>query len=155
MNSDNLFANDIMNSATFKIVRQFLGLTAPEVARACHVTLRTARRWESSHTPPRDAVQWLHSKWDEMSDYIDATMQELESVADSEDYRPIAMTAYRTDADATDLPPGVSKEQHAARLGLVLFLANHRENVDIKVTFAGDPAPTDGQQELITLEQIA
>jgi len=155
MNSDNLFANNTMSSATFKIIRQFLGLTASEVATACNVALRTARRWESSHTPPPVAVRWLRSKWDQMSDYIDATLQDLETVAESKDPRLVAMTAYRTDEDATDLPPGVSKEQHTARLGLILFLTAHRQDLDITVTFAGDPAPANGQQELIHLEKIA
>src|SRR5699024_6148973 len=107
-----------MNCATFKITRQFLGLTAAEVAQACRVTLRTARRWESTHTPPDDAVRWLQSKLHDLDSEVSSILQALDASEDDAGQKHIALTAYRTDNSAVEaLPTGMSKEQYAAILG--------------------------------------
>jgi transcriptional regulator with XRE-family HTH domain len=126
-----------MNSATFKIIRQFLGITADEVAKACGVTLRSARRWESSHTPPDDAVQWLQSKWYAMDAKVSSIIEAIDATEDAAGQKHIHLTAYRTDDSAEGaLPSGVSKEQHAAILGVVQFLTMHDDQVHITIDFA-------------------
>ncbi len=126
-----------MNSATFKIIRQFLGITADEVAKACGVTLRSARRWESTHTPPDDAVQWLHAKWAAMDANVASIIEDIAAHEEVAGEKRIHLTAYRTDDSANGaLPPGVSKEQHAAILGAVQFLTMHDDQVHITIDFA-------------------
>lgn len=126
-----------MNSATFKIIRQFLGITADEVAKACGVTLRSARRWESTHTPPDDAVQWLQSKWHEMDSKVASIIQDINATEADAGEKHIHLTAYRTDDSAEGaLPSGTTKEQHAAILGAVQFLTMHDDKVHITIDFA-------------------
>lgn len=127
-----------MNSAEFKMIRRLLGLTTDEVAIACNVNLRTSRRWESTHWPPADAVEWLQSKLDHARSTVDTTLAQLRAEAETEDsdYSP-TLPLYKTDEAAQrDLGPDMTKEQHAAIMGMVAFLG---DDLNITAAFVEDP----------------
>ena len=113
-----------MNSAEFKMIRRLLGITTDEVAKACNVNLRTSRRWESTHWPPADAVEWLQSKLDHARSTVDTTLAQLQAEAETadSDYSP-TLPLYKTDEAAQRaLGADMTKEQHAAIMGMVAFL---------------------------------
>jgi transcriptional regulator with XRE-family HTH domain len=126
-----------MNSAEFKMIRRLLGITTDEVARACNVNLRTSRRWESTHWPPADAVEWLQSKLDHARSTVDTTLAQLQAEAETadSDYSPI-LSLYKTDEAAQRvLGPEMTKEQHAAIMGMVAFLG---DDLNISAEFVED-----------------
>lgn len=126
-----------MNSAEFKMIRRLLGITADEVAAACNVALRTARRWESTHQPPPDAVEWMQEKLAQAQTMVDQTLAELAAEADTAhgDHSP-TLLLYRTDEAAQhELGPETSKEQHAAIMGLVAFSGG---DLNIRAEFVED-----------------
>lgn len=126
-----------MNSAEFKMIRRLLGITTDEVAIACNVNLRTSRRWESTHWPPADAVEWLQSKLDHARSTVDTTLAQLRAEAETadSDYSPI-LPLYKTDEAAQRvLGPEMTKEQHAAIMGMVAFLG---DDLNISAEFVED-----------------
>lgn len=126
-----------MNSAEFKMIRRLLGITTDEVARACNVNLRTSRRWESTHWPPADAVEWLQSKLDHARSTVDTTLAQLQAEAETadSDYSP-TLPLYKTDEAAQRaLGPEMTKEQHAAIMGMIAFLG---DDLNIRAEFVDD-----------------
>jgi transcriptional regulator with XRE-family HTH domain len=43
----------------FRLIRDLAGLTQQDVAEWARVTDRSARRWESTHTPPAEVEAWV------------------------------------------------------------------------------------------------
>lgn len=126
-----------MNSAEFKMIRRLLGITTDEVAIACNVNLRTSRRWESTHWPPADAVEWLQSKLDHARSTVDTTLAQLQAEAETadSDYSPV-LPLYKTDEAAQRaLGTEMTKEQHAAIMGMVAFLG---DDLDIRAEFVDE-----------------
>lgn len=126
-----------MNSAEFKMIRRLLGVTADEVAEACNVALRTARRWESTHQPPADAVEWMQAQLAHAQATVDQTLAQFAAEAESPDgdHSP-TLLLYRTDEAAQrELGPEMSKEQHAAIMGLVKFFG---ADLNIRAEFVED-----------------
>jgi len=130
-----------MNSAEFKMIRRLLGITTDEVAQACNVNLRTSRRWESTHRPPADAVEWLQTRLHRARTTVDTMLAQFEAEGDTadSDYSP-TLPLYKTDETAQrDLGPEMTKEQHAAIMGLVAFFG---DGLNISAEFVEDDPET-------------
>ncbi|GAA4108410.1 Aca2/YdiL-like domain-containing protein [Enteractinococcus coprophilus] len=126
-----------MNSAEFKMIRRLLGITTDEVAIACNVNLRTSRRWESTHWPPADAVEWLESKLAHARTTVDTILTQFQADADTADgdYSP-TLPLYKTDEAAQRaLGPDMTKEQHAAIMGMITFFG---DDLNIRAEFVED-----------------
>jgi transcriptional regulator with XRE-family HTH domain len=126
-----------MNSAEFKMIRRLLGITTDEVAKACNVNLRTSRRWESTHWPPADAVEWLQSKLAHARTTVNTMLTQFQAEADTSDsdYSPV-LPLYKTDEAAQRaLGTEMTKEQHAAIMGMVAFLG---DDLDIRAEFVDE-----------------
>lgn len=97
-----------MTPNEFRILRTSMGLTAHDVAHACEVNIRTAQRWETTHTPPLDAGVWLQDKWTRFADCIDQAIQIAEKAED--EGKPIVLTDVVTG-------DGLSRSEHTALMG--------------------------------------
>ena len=97
-----------MTPAEFRILRTSMGLTAHDVAQACEVNIRTAQRWETTHTPPLDAGVWLQDRWTRFADCIDQAIQFAEKAED--EGKPIVLTDVVTG-------DGLSRSEHTALMG--------------------------------------
>lgn len=53
-----------MGPEQYRVVRDAAGLGTTEVAGILDVTDRTARRWESTHRPPAEAVELVQARWE-------------------------------------------------------------------------------------------
>lgn len=97
-----------MTPNEFRILRTSMGLTSQDVAHACEVNIRTAQRWETTHTPPLDAGVWLQDKWTRFADCIDQAIQIAEKAED--EGKPIVLTDVVTG-------DGLSRSEHTALMG--------------------------------------
>ena len=68
-----------MNSAKFHLMRNFLGLSAQDVATALGVHWRTVQRWETTHQPPARAATWITQRWERAREEVDATIEFVET----------------------------------------------------------------------------
>lgn len=62
--------------ARFRAIRESIGLSLHDVAQACGVQERTARRWEAPgyNDPPEDAWSWLSSMENRYQDGVSAAI---------------------------------------------------------------------------------
>ena len=65
-----------VNTATWKTLRETLGMTAQQVSDALGVNLRTAQRWEGSNDPPASAAEWIEGIRREYGRRIDAMVED-------------------------------------------------------------------------------
>ena len=47
----------------YRAIRQASGLTQAQIAARFEVTDRSVRRWETSHNPPAEVVDWVAKCW--------------------------------------------------------------------------------------------
>lgn len=114
---------DPMGTAQFKTMRQALGLAADDVAQQCGVTLRTAQRWEKTHTPPADAAAWLSGLWAQRAAMIANSLDTMaETVDEYDEPRAVEVSRFASlesfrrtypDGDAADW------KIHSATVGLL------------------------------------
>lgn len=126
-----------MNSAEFKIIRRLLGISTDEVAATFNVALRSARRWETSHQPPQGVADWLQTQFDDAQTSAYEILSHIEAQAATDPDHSATLPMYRTDDDAAQaLGPTMTKERHAAILGLVMLLAD--DELDIRAEYITD-----------------
>ena len=90
-----------MTKADFRAIRETIGLTQGDVAKALGVALRTVKRWEHPdwHEPPEDARAWLlemHERHDALVD--EAVDRALAIAAKRGAPEVVAITYYRDQA---------------------------------------------------------
>ena len=100
-----------MTPATFRALRETIGLTQGDVAKALGVSLRTVKRWEHPdwQEPPEDAWAWLlemHDRHDALVD--EAVDRALTIVGERGEPAAVVITYYRDQAqhDAHGREPG-------------------------------------------------
>lgn len=100
-----------MTKADFRAIRETIGLTQGDVAKACGVSLRTVKRWEHPdwQEPPDDAWEWLldmHDRHDALVD--EAVGRALAIVGERGEPAAVVITYYRDQAqyDAHGRDPG-------------------------------------------------
>ena len=100
-----------MTKADFRAIRETIGLTQGDVAKALGVALRTVKRWEhpDRQEPPEDAWAWLmdmHDRHDAMVD--EAVDKALAIVGERGEPAAVVITYYRDQAqhDAHGREPG-------------------------------------------------
>lgn len=126
-----------MTPATFKSLREGLGLTSQDVADQAGVNLRTAQRWESTHEPPSDVQEWVINLTERFTDtremVMDAAQEALESVGDD---TPIMLTRFRTkESYLRAHPDGLPHTVHSALISsLAVEIAG--EGLDVEVSYA-------------------
>lgn len=114
-----------MNSAEFKMIRRLLGITPDEVAATFQVAVRSARRWETTHKPPEAVAAWLNRKLSQAKTIVYDTLTRIEADTTTDPDHITTLPMYRTDEQArAALDPSMTKEQHAAIMGLITFLAD-------------------------------
>jgi len=114
-----------MTSAEFKMFRRLLGITTDDVAATFNVALRSARRWETTHQPPQGVADWLRDKLAEAKTTVYQMLDRIEAEAQANPDYVATLPMYRTDDHAqAALGSDTTKEQHAAIMGLVAFLAD-------------------------------
>ncbi|MFC2623733.1 MAG: helix-turn-helix domain-containing protein [Propionibacterium acidifaciens] len=116
-----------VNSATWKTLRETLGMTAQQIADALGVNLRTAQRWEGRNDPPAFAAEWIEGIWREYGRRIDVIVEG----ARQQD-GPVILRRYRTSAQAQAAGEALPVEMHAALVGLALE-ALRGEGIDATV----------------------
>lgn len=116
-----------VNTATWKTLRETLGMTAQQVSDALGVNLRTAQRWEGSNDPPAFAVEWIERIWREYGRRIDAMVEDARQQGG-----PVTLRRYRTSELAQAAGEALPVEMHAALVGLALE-ALRGEGIDATV----------------------
>lgn len=116
-----------VNTATWKTLRETLGMTAQQVSDELGVNLRTAQRWEGRNDPPAFAAEWIEGIWREYGRRIDAMVED----ARQQD-GPVKLRRYRTSEQARAAGEALPVEMHAALVGLALE-ALRGEGIDAAV----------------------
>lgn len=100
-----------MTKADFRAIRETIGLTQGDVAKALGVSLRTVKRWEHPdwQEPPEDAWAWLmgmHERHDALVDEV--VDRALAIVGERGEPAVVAITYYRDQSqyDAHGRDPG-------------------------------------------------
>lgn len=100
-----------MTKAGFRAIRETIGLNQGDIAKACGVSLRTAKRWEHPEwqEPPSDAWAWLLDMLDRHDAMVDEAVDKALSIAAERDEpETVVITYYRDQAqhDAHGREPG-------------------------------------------------
>lgn len=100
-----------MTKADFRAIRETIGLTQGDVAKACGVSLRTVKRWEHPdwQEPPDDAWEWLLDMHDRHDALVDkAVGRALAIVGERGEPAAVVITYYRDQPqyDAHGRDPG-------------------------------------------------
>lgn len=126
-----------MTNAEFKMIRRLLGISTDDVAATFNVALRSARRWESTHQPPQGVADWLRGKLADAKTTVYEMLAQIEAESTSTPDHGATLPMYRTDEHAQSaLGPDTTKEQHAAVMGLVMFLAD--DELEINAEYVPD-----------------
>lgn len=126
-----------MTSAEFKMIRRLLGITTDDVAATFNVALRSARRWETTHQPPQGVADWLRGKLVETKIAVYEMLDQIEAEAQANPDYVATLPMYRTDDQAkAALGTETTKEQHAAVMGLVAFLAD--EDLELTAEYVAE-----------------
>ena len=86
-----------MTKADFRAIRETIGLTQVDVAKALGVALRTVKRWEHPdwQEPPGDACEWLLGMLERHDTLVDAMVDRALAAAGRGDLDVVAITYYR------------------------------------------------------------
>ena len=86
-----------MTPATFRAIRETIGLTQGDVAKALGVSLRTVKRWEhpDRQEPPEDAWEWLLGMLERHDAAVDAMVDEALALAREHGPEAVSITYYR------------------------------------------------------------
>ena len=86
-----------MTPATFRAIRETIGLTQGDVAKALGVALRTVKRWEHPdwQEPPDDACEWLLGMLERHDAAVDAMVDEALALAREHGPEAVSITYYR------------------------------------------------------------
>ena len=99
-----------MTKADFRAIRETIGLTQGDVAKALGVSLRTVKRWEHPdwQEPPEDAWAWLLGMLERHDAAVDAMVDEAMALVREHDLEVVSITYYRDQAqhDAHGREPG-------------------------------------------------
>ena len=100
-----------MTKADFRALRETIGLTQGDVAKACDVSLRTVKRWEHPdwQEPPEDAWAWLLGMLERHDALVDeAVDRALAVVGERGEPAAVVITYYRDQPqyDAHGREPG-------------------------------------------------
>ena len=100
-----------MTKADFRAIRETIGLTQGDVAKACGVALRTVKRWEHPdwQEPPEDARAWLLDMQERHDALVDEAVDRALAIAAKRGApEVVAITYYRDQAqhDAHGREPG-------------------------------------------------
>lgn len=121
-----------MNPATFKSLREAIGLSAQDVADLSGVALRTAQRWETSHEPPADAIAGLLDLVERFNDTLDLTLEAVED----ETGAPVDIVRYVNEASYLRAhPDGLPWRVHSQIVSTAVLLLSG-EGREVTVHFA-------------------
>lgn len=86
-----------MTKADFRAIRETIGLTQGDVAKACGVALRTAKRWEHPdwQEPPEDACEWLLGMLERHDVAVDAMVDEAMALVREHGSEVVSIIYYR------------------------------------------------------------
>ena len=86
-----------MTPATYRALRESIGLTQGDVAKALGVSLRTVKRWEHPdwQEPPEDARAWLLDMHDRHDAAVDAMVDEAMALVREHGPEVVSITYYR------------------------------------------------------------
>ena len=86
-----------MTPATFRALRETIGLTQGDVAKALGVSLRTVKRWEHPdwQEPPEDARAWLLDMHDRHDAAVDAMVDKAMALVREHGPEVVSITYYR------------------------------------------------------------
>lgn len=108
--------------AKFRLMRSFLGITAQDVADAMGVQIRTAHRWDSTHTPPADACEWLQSKWDSARGRVEDALDGIEDMAAGRgEPEALNLSIYRTARSTRAAGLTATPAEHMAVNAMIAF----------------------------------
>ena len=120
-----------MTPQELKIKRKALGLTANDIAEKFDVALRTAQRWETTHTPPMEVAEWVEDQIGHYADRVAEVMETAEYMGD--------VTLFRYDDDEECIKAtGLSVNEHDALLGHVAIALTA---ADLHFRFMAKPKP--------------
>ena len=131
-----------MTKADFRAIRETIGLTQADVAKALGVSLRTVKRWEHPdwQEPPEDAWAWLMDMHERHDAAVDAMVDRTLTVAGRGDIDVVAITYYRDQSqyDAHGREPGPYGFANAVARDVAAELA--REGVSVEFAYPDDGA---------------
>lgn len=86
-----------MTKADFRAIRETIGLTQSDVAKACGVALRTVKRWEHPdwQEPPEDACDWLLGMLERHDAAVDAMVDEAMALVRGHGPEVVSIIYYR------------------------------------------------------------
>ena len=86
-----------MTKADFRAIRETIGLTQGDVAKALGVALRTVKRWEHPdwHEPPEDARAWLLEMHERHDAAVDAMVDKAMALVREHGPEVVSITYYR------------------------------------------------------------
>ena len=86
-----------MTKADFRAIRETIGLTQGDVAKALGVALRTVKRWEhpDRQEPPEDAGAWLLDMQERHDAAVDAMVDEAMALVREHGLEVVSITYYR------------------------------------------------------------
>lgn len=106
-----------LDSLTFKILREALGLTQVDLADRLEVNRRSVRRWEdpdSGYPPPLGISTIIEEKWGNFADRVAETLELAEAMEDRGE--PVTLIAYADELQCMTRT-GLSLSEHRALLG--------------------------------------
>ena len=89
-----------MTKADFRAIRETIGLTQGDVAKALGVALRTVKRWEhpDRQEPPEDAWEWLLGMLERHDAAVDAMVDKAMALVREHGPEVVSITYYRDQA---------------------------------------------------------
>ena len=124
---------DWKTKARFRATRESLGLSLHDVAQACGVQERTARRWEAPgyNDPPEDAWEWLDDMEMSFMEGVEAAVDAVHASA----ARVVSLSYYRSqeEYDAFGRDPGPYGFANAISRELMVMLEG--EEIEVRLQF--------------------
>ena len=132
-----------MTKADFRAIRETIGLTQGDVAKACGVSLRTVKRWEHPdwQEPPEDAWAWLLGMLERHDALVDeAVDRALTIVGERGEPAAVVLTYYRDQSqhDAHGREPGPYGFANSIAREVALDLAG--EGIETEFRYPDDDA---------------
>ena len=131
-----------MTKADFRAIRETIGLTQGDVAKALGVALRTVKRWEHPdwQEPPEDAWAWLLDMHDRHDAAVDAMVDKVMALVSEHGPEVVSITYYREQSqyDAHGREPGPCGFANSVAREVALDLAG--EGIETEFRYPDDGA---------------
>ena len=132
-----------MTKADFRAIRETIGLTQGDVAKALGVALRTVKRWEHPdwQEPPEDAEAWLLGMLERHDALVDEAVDRVLAIAAKRGAPDVvSITYYRDQAqhDAHGREPGPYGFANSVAREVALDLAG--EGIETEFRYPDDDA---------------